>query len=108
MVPAGPFDFLSQDVEWYATANQAGFETDWAIASEQNFSGAMPLDLSSLGDGAAAVVANNSSGGEAQIVFSTGQLAEFIFVASDSGVQNSDVTSVAQTAATKLNAGLSG
>lgn len=108
MLPAGPFDFLEQDIEWYPTANQASFEADWEIASEQGVSGAAPLDLSSIGDGAEAVVANYSSGGEAQVAFSTGKLAEFIFVGSGSTVQDSDVTSLAQTAANKINAGLSG
>jgi len=49
---------------------------------------------------------NDSTGGEAQIVFSTGQLAEFIFVGSDSAVQGSDVTNLAQTAANKIDAAL--
>lgn len=106
MVPAGPFAFLGQDIEWYATANQASFETDRTIASEESVGGAAPLDLSSLGDGARAVVVNDSTGGEAQIVFSTGQLAEFIFVGSDSAVQGSAVTNLAQTAANKIDAAL--
>ncbi len=42
------------------------------------------------------------------VVFSKGNLAEFLFLASDSAIQQSDVTSAAKTAASKIDAALGG
>jgi hypothetical protein len=107
MFPAGPFDILGQEIEWYANANEANFEADFETASELSLSGSAPLDLSSLGDGAQGAIENDSSGGEALVAFSTGHLAEYVYVLGlESGVQQSDVMSVAQTAANKIDAAL--
>lgn len=103
MLPAGPFDFLTQDAVWYATANQAAFEADFSTASFLSGGGSQ-VDLSGVGDGAQGVMAGDSSGGVAQIVFSSGKLAEFIFMAGQHGVQTSDIRNVAQKAAGYINA----
>jgi hypothetical protein len=102
MLPAGPFDLLDQEVEWYPTANQASFEVDWATAAFLSGGGAA-IDLSGVGDGAQGVLSNDSSGGFAQVVFASGRLAEFINVGSQSAVQTSDVQSTAHTAANYIN-----
>ncbi|MFL5961153.1 MAG: hypothetical protein ACJ75G_12930 [Gaiellaceae bacterium] len=104
MLPAGQFGVLDQEIEWYPTANEANFVTDFANANALSFSGSVPLDLTSLGDGAQGVVANDSEGGLAEVEFSTGNLAEFIFAASGSAIQDSDVRSVAQAAANRIDA----
>lgn len=108
MLPGGPFGLLDQEVEWFPTANKASFLTDFATALALGENGATALDLSSLGDGAKGVIANSSSGGSAVVVFSKGNLAEFLFLASDSAIQQSDVTSAAKTAASKIDAALGG
>jgi hypothetical protein len=102
MLPAGPFAFLTQDAEWYATANQAAFEADIATAVFAA-AGSSSVDLSSVGDGAQGSDATDSNGSFGEIVFSTGHLAEFINVASQSAVQASDLQNLAQSAANYIN-----
>jgi hypothetical protein len=104
MLPAGPFDLLDQEVEWYSTANEASFYTDFANAATLAQKGTTPLDLSSLGDGARGSVTNQSSLSTGQVFFSSGQLAEFIFMGSLDTVNPNDVLSVAQAAASKIDA----
>lgn len=110
MAPAGPVDVLYQDIEWFSTANQANFYADRFFAAEEGRSGAAKvLDLSSLGDGARGVVGNDSPGGSAFVIFSKGRLAEVLQVSSSlTPLQASDITTVAQTAANKINATYSG
>jgi hypothetical protein len=102
MLPAGPFALLTQDAEWYATTNQAAFEADLATAVFAA-AGGSSVDLSSVGDGAQGADATDSNGSFAQIVFSTGHLAEFVSVASQAALQASDLQSVAQSAANRIN-----
>ena len=97
-----------QRIEWFATANEASFVSDF------RFSEALwglygpgyppPVDLSSIGDGAEGVLSSGSGGGYGELVFSSGQLAEFVFFASSSAISTSDVQSLAQTVADKINA----
>jgi hypothetical protein len=107
MVPGGLFAVLNQDIEWFSTANEASFYADWWFASKDWRSGAAVLDLSSLGDGARGVIGNDTAE-SANVMFSTGRLAEVIQISSLPRPQASDVTSVAQTAANKIDAALSG
>lgn len=104
MFPAGQFDLLDQEVEWYSTANEASFYTDFANAATLAQKGTTALDLSSLGDGAQGSVTQGSSLSTGQVFFSSGPLAEFIFIASLGTVATNDVVSVAQAAANKIDA----
>jgi hypothetical protein len=94
---AGPFDAVGQEIEWFATANQASFTADFDTALFGSYS----LDLSGVGDGAKAA----SSSTYAAIYFSSGQLMEFVHVQSSTGsIQASDVQKIAQTVANYINA----
>ncbi|MGH3008989.1 MAG: hypothetical protein ACRDLM_06225 [Gaiellaceae bacterium] len=103
MSPAGPFGDLTQVVDWYPTANQASFTADYFTAATLFVSSASPLDLSGVGDGAQGLIENDSTGGFAQVALSSGRLAEFIDIGSQSAVQASDVQNVAQKAASYIN-----
>jgi hypothetical protein len=104
MFPAGQFDLLDQEIEWYSTANEASFYTDFANAATLAEKGTTALDLSSLGDGAQGSVTHQSALDTGQVFFSSGQLAEFIFMASLNSIDPNDVMSVAQTAASRIDA----
>ena len=101
MNPGGQFDYLGQEIEWFSTANQASFTSDFNAAY---FGRAPSVNLSGVGDGARGALVNGSSGGYAQIVFSAGQLSEFVFFASENGIQASDVQKLAQTVAHYIDA----
>lgn len=105
MLPAGPFDLLDQEIEWFSTANGASFEADLVTALARSQQGTTVLDLSSLGDGAQGSVTEGSSISSGQVVFSTGKLAEFIFMGlQGAAIGTNDVTSVAQAAANRIDA----
>jgi len=109
MQPAGPFDVLYQEIEWYPTANEASFETDWENAYWLSQPGTTVLDLGGLGAGAQGSVSEASTFDTGQIFFSSGHLAEFINVAVlDAAIGTTDVTNVAQSAATKIDVVLGG
>ena len=104
MLPAGQFGALDQEIEWYPVANEASFFADFENAAARAQRGATVLDLSSLGDGAQGSVTESSSLSTGLVVFSSGNLAEFVFVGSQGAIDSSDVTSVAQTAAKRIDA----
>ena len=103
MLPAGQFDALDQEIEWFPVANEASFYADFENAATLLQHGTAALDLSALGDGAQGSVTEGSSFSGGQVFFSTGHLAEFIFMGSQSSVSSADVMSVAQTAASRIN-----
>lgn len=103
---AGPFLVLDQAIEWFPNANEASFYADRWIAIGEGTPGEVEVDLSSLGDGARGLYANEttSPGGTGVVVFSTGRLAEAIQIQLAAGnLQASDITTVAQTAARKID-----
>jgi len=103
MFPAGQFEALDQEIEWFPTANEANFLTDFENAAALSQSGTTALDLSSLGHGAQGnISAGSFSVGE--VFFASGHLAESIFMGSGGAVSAGDVTSVAQTAASRIDA----
>jgi hypothetical protein len=104
MNPAGQFEAIGQDIEWSPTANQAGFTADFWLAQLLAHSGTKRLDLGSVGDGARGIVANDSHGGEARVVFSSGRLVEILEVGDRHGVQPPEVQTVAQTVANHIDA----
>jgi hypothetical protein len=110
MLPAGQFDALDQEIEWYPVANEASFFADFENAAALAQHGATALDLSGLGDGAQGSVTQGSQLSTGQVFFSTGHLAEFIFVGNQgAAVGTGDVMSVAQAAANRIDAaGLGG
>jgi hypothetical protein len=103
MLPAGQFDALDQEIEWFPVANEATFYADFENAATLAQHGTTPLDLSSLGDAAQGSVTQGSSFSGGQVFFASGQLAEFIFMGTQSSVNGADVTSVAQAAANRIN-----
>jgi hypothetical protein len=105
MQPAGQFDALAQEIEWFPAANEASFYADFENAATLSQHGATALDLSALGDGAqGGVFTEGSSVSGGGVFFSSGRLAEFIFMGSQKSVSSADVTSVAQAAAARIDA----
>jgi hypothetical protein len=103
MLPAGQFDALDQEIEWYPVANEASFFADFQHASALAANGTTALDLSSLGDGAEGSVTASSSVSTGLVVFSSGKLAEFIFLGAQGSIATSDVLGVAQAAAHRID-----
>jgi opacity protein-like surface antigen len=104
MLPAGPFDALDQEIEWFPVANEASFFADFENAATLATPGTTALDLSALGNGAQGSVTVGSSYSGGQVFFASGRLAEFIFMADQGSINADDVTSVAQAAANRINA----
>jgi hypothetical protein len=100
MSPAGQFGLLEQYISWYPTTNEASFNA----AVDISHLGQGSLDLSSIGDGARGWLANGSSGGLAVLGFSSGQLADVVVFDSPNAIQTSQVESIAQIVANKINA----
>jgi hypothetical protein len=99
-IPAGAFNFFEQQIQWFATANQARFQADFDAAFLDRYE--YPLDLSSLGDGARGAVDDHGSGC-ATLVFSSGRLEELIDFSSDNPIQTSDAQTIAQKAANYID-----
>ena len=104
MVPAGEFDGLDQEIEWFPSANEASFYADFENAAALAQPGSLPLDLSSLGDGAQGGITDLSAFSEGELFFASGHLAEFIFMESDVEVDSSHVMIVAHAAASRIDA----
>jgi len=104
MLPAGQFDVLDQEIEWYPVANEASFYADFANATTLARHGSTALDLSGIGDGAQGSVTAGASFDTGQVFFSSGRLAEFIFVASQDAIDGKDVLNLAQVAASRIDA----
>jgi len=99
--PGGEFQSLSQDIIWFATANEARFEEDW---EDHSVSGL--LDLSSLGDGAWGYIYSSSVDSPAEgavLYFSSGRLFEAVDFYGDNAIQASQAESVAQIVANRIN-----
>lgn len=104
MLPAGQFDALDQEIEWFPVANEASFYADFENAAELAVHGTTALDLSGLGDAAQGSVTAGSSFGGGQVFLSSGRLAEFIFMGKQRSISSHAVTSVAQAAANRIDA----
>jgi hypothetical protein len=104
MLPAGQFDALDQEIEWYPAANEASFFADFESAAALTGKGSTALDLGSLGDGAQGSVTEGSSLSTGLVVFSSGDLAEFIFLGAQGSIGTGDVRGIAQTAASRIDA----
>lgn len=105
MQPGDGYSLLDQEIEWYPTANQAGFETDYANASALTEPNAAPVDLTSVGDNAQGVISDDpSSLSFGQAVLSSGQVAEFVFILEQYGnISPDDMTNIATIAASRIS-----
>ena len=104
MIPAGQFDFLEQEIEWYPVANEAAFYADFENAAALSQRGTTALNLSGVGDGAQGSITAGPSFDTGQVFFSSGRLAEIIFVGSQDAIDSNDVTSIAQVVAARIEA----
>ncbi len=84
-------------------------QPDFLNAFSLSQPGTTALDLSSLGDGAQGSITEDPQLSSGAVVFSTGQLSEFLFVGAAQGaIDGNDVKNVAQTAASRIDAVLGG
>jgi hypothetical protein len=104
MLPAGPFDALDQEIEWFPVANEASFFADFVNAVVLARKGTTALDLSAVGHGAQGSVTQGSDISGGQVFLASGRLAEFIFMVSAGSMSPHAVTSVAQAAANRIDA----
>lgn len=120
MKPAGQFEDLTQEIAWYATANEAMVITSLDEAIVGSELGALlgvtptmtPVDVSSIGDNATGEILQFSANAQSVYVgmvgLARGQASDFALFTSTSPLQASDVQSLAQAAATHLDAGVAG
>lgn len=121
MQPAGHFDDLSQEIEWYSSPNDASFIaafqgavfTNTLAAILGNSATQTPVDVSSVGDSAQATILASTPGTGAPVylavvILTRGQATDLVFTQGQSPIQSSDVTSLAQAAATHLDAVVTG
>ena len=103
MFPAGPFDALDQEIEWYPVPNEASFFADFENAAVLSRGGTTALDLSGVGDGAQGSITVGSGFSGGQVFLASDHLAEFIFTANDSPISSAAVKNVAQAAANRID-----
>jgi hypothetical protein len=120
MRPAGQFADLTQDIEWYATSNEAAVSTELeqAIVASvfESILGSTPtiapVDLSAIGDNAESRILVFSVNGESLYIgmvgLSRGQASDFVVVSGASPLQASEIQSLARAAASHLDAGVTG
>jgi hypothetical protein len=120
MNPAGQYDDLTQEIVWYATANEATVITSLEQAIAASEFGALigstptitPVDLSSVGDNAQGEILQFSANGQSvsigMVGISRGQASDFVLATSTSPLQASQVQSLAQAMASHLDAGVTG
>jgi hypothetical protein len=123
MQPAGNFQDLSQIIDWFPHANDAtvlarftGVELAY-VFSQGLFAGTTgqftPVDLSSVGDDAFGGTVALTQPGQPTVyvgivALSAAQATDFVLVGGSSQIQSSDLVSLAQAAANRLNTGLAG
>lgn len=118
--PAGSWTDLGQFVEWYANANEATWSSALGVgdivelaSGLQESAQTTPVDLTSIGDNArGAIVQVSPKIGPSQwfvvLGLARGRADDIVFASSDSLVQASDLLSLAQATANRLDAGLAG
>jgi len=117
--PAGPFADLFQTVSVMPTPTSAAYSAAFTgavwVAGELLGAGpaytqVTPVDVSSVGDNAQAVIIEISGGGqtlnEAVVTLNTGPASDCLIADSSSVIHAADVQNLAQTAANRLNTGL--
>lgn len=121
--PAGAFADVSQIIAWFPTVNDATVltgleETVIAHSLAEGLTGVVagqftPVDLSAVGDDATGAIVSIAQPQQPTIyltviALSSGQVSDLVLAGSQSQLQASDVVSLAQAAANRLNAGLGG
>jgi hypothetical protein len=121
--PAGTYGYLDQQLGWWPTATEAtyaeiygapdasgGFGIGIGFAAHPARRGGgvtvTPVDLSSVQDPATGYLVTGDGESEALVTVTNGQAGESIVGLSHSTLQVSDVVSLAQAAANRLDAGL--
>jgi hypothetical protein len=107
--PAGPYSQLTQDIRWWPTATEATYaETYQADSVLVLFGGATSVDLSGLSDPASGTLITGSglSQSVVEINLTNGQAGDSVFAESDQMLTTSDVQTLAQALATRLDAAL--
>jgi hypothetical protein len=117
--PAGSYDFVAQQIGWWPTATEATYAATYQGALGVSFgvgdggsfgvgSGetVTPVDLSALSDPATGYLITGDDGSDAVVTLTNGPTGEVILGKSTSTLQASDVQSLAQAAANRLDAGL--
>jgi len=124
MKPAGAFEDLTQEIEWYSTPDEASFLGIFGATVFTNTVAAIlggpgvtttntPVDVTSVGDGAQASITEFAQTGAPPIyvvivVLTKGQATDLVVTSSESPVQSSDVVTLAQAAANHLNIAIPG
>jgi hypothetical protein len=114
--PAGQYQDVSQEIEWYGTANEATVLTTLGAATLADELGYLfgevpivtPVDVSGVGDNAHGYLLQFGLEADiAEVGLSSGQASDFAVVSrSSTPLQASDVQSLAQAMATHLDVGL--
>jgi hypothetical protein len=105
--PAGPYDLgLEQLIGWWPTATEATYAMAYERAIiAKRFGAGSAVDLGAVGDNAIGSLFNGGS--EVAVTLTNGQAGEVILgLSSGSAPTDSDVQSLAQAAANRLDAGL--
>lgn len=122
LAPAGTYAGLEQQIGWWPTATEATYAETYGagnpfLGSGIGFIGVgfaargtgqtvTPVDLSSIDDPATGYLVTGGGQSEAVVTLTKGQAGESIVGTSDGTLQASDVLSLAQAAANRLDAGL--
>jgi hypothetical protein len=115
--PAGVYGEVLEGINWYANANEATwagtFNGDEVAALAGFGNGATSVDVTAAGDNAKAAIlpigtGANGDGSTAVLSLWQGQATDILIAQSASQMTPSDVQSLAQKAADRLNAGLGG
>ena len=108
--PAGTYDDLTQQIGWWPTATEATYAETYGGGSPFSFGlfgdSGSPVDLSAVGDNATGYLDTSGGSSSIEITLTNGQAGESISAYSDGTLQASDVQSLAQAAANRLDAGL--
>lgn len=115
MAPAGSFDELAQEISVGGSALEVKYfaaVAEGALAHSAGGGTATRVDLSGVGDNAfgqlVQISAGNRSASEAVVVLSRGKYLDFLVAAAASKLSASDVQSLAQKAAHRLDLAVSG
>jgi hypothetical protein len=109
--PAGPYTDLYQQIGWWPTATEATYAETYGgggglLGLLGGGGSGSVVDLSGVGDNATGTLDTLDGGSFVEVTLTNGQAGETIFAESGRTLHASDVQSLAQAAANRLNAGL--
>lgn len=111
LTPAGPYDLLQQEIDWYPNATEATYEAAFQLASFYEFAafpgggGITSVDVSGAGDGAQAAMM--TGGGLGEVVLARGPAVDMVIVIGDSFTA-SNLQNLAYVTADRLDPGIPG